>query len=147
MRSIQKTTVFLVWLWLLPCIGCQTKKSCVITIPNDFEGGIVVVQDATASVLEHTGTGYVLDIPTNGVFRTKTNPFRGLVDIVVKRSDGTPLIVTLNPYDDFRDQVGFRVCTSEGGDAVNDHQRFYVGTAIDLEAFDFDSHFANDIRR
>ncbi len=147
MRSMQISIAFLVLLSLLPCIGCQSTKHCVITIPNDFEGGIVVIEDAAASEIKQTSTGYVLDVPTNGVIRTKTNPFRGQVDIAVKRRNGTPLIVTLSPYDDFRSKVAFRICSLEMGNAVNPHQRFYVGTTIDLESFDFDSHFANDIRR
>ena len=147
MRSMRITLLVISGLGFMPCMGCQSKVHCVITVPNDFEGGIVVIEDATARETQPSSAGRVLDVPKTGVIRTKTLPFRGVVDIVAKRSDGTPLIVTRSPYDDFRNEIGFRVCTSESGDAVHPHQRFYVGTAIDLEAFDFDSHFANDIRR
>ena len=124
--------------------GCK-PRSCDIVVPNSFAGGIVVIEDPLAGTLPSHGSQQMLTVPPNGVVRVRTTPFVGAITLNARRADGTPLIVTTRPYDDFRRDVGFRVCGRECGDKVRCRDQFFVGTAAELESYDFNATFSSEI--
>lgn len=135
-------------LGVLTLAGCgRTVDAYRFIVPDDFEGGIIVIEDKSAGTDEMKAKTVYLTVPDDGVVRVATMPkFDGVAKVVANRVNGDPLIVTGMPYDDFRDGVGFRICVIECVAGGKCSMQLYVGTATGLEQFDFYRHFEKDLQ-